>query len=48
MSDAVMILGVSRSRDESAGFLGQSVRHYGDLQRREFLRINPSSIDLIE
>jgi hypothetical protein len=46
MSDAVVILRVSRSREESAGFLSQGVRDYGDLQRCKSLCIDPGSIDL--
>ena len=46
ISDAVMILWLSRDRKDRARSLGQRGRHDGDLQRRKIRWVNRSAINL--
>lgn len=46
VSNVVVILRISSNREDSAGLVSQSVRHGDDLQRREFVQRDRSSIDL--
>jgi hypothetical protein len=48
VSNVVVVLRVSESREVSLGFLSQSVRHSNDLQRCDFLNRDRSSINLIK
>jgi hypothetical protein len=48
VSNLMVVLRVSNSREVSIGFLSQSVRHSDDLQRCEFLNRDRSSVNLIK
>ena len=46
MSDVVMVGRISGNREESALRMSQNIRHDGDLQRREFRRLDRIPIGL--
>jgi hypothetical protein len=48
MSDAIVVLRLSNNREGRTGFIGQSVRHDDDLQRRKSPNLDRSSIGLMK